>query len=331
MARRAALEVVEGFYIGHVAFGLYRRGVLRSLSSFATPQEVALRFGYDAEALTAALDFLYRMTDLVTRNRRGEYRLAPQYHSYRALGFHLDKFLGAYGGPVVQLDESLRLPSHGRDLVDRRILAGAFGRAETGGLAPIAAILRDAGVHSLLDLGCGTSALLRALCCADRKFRGWAVDTDAAICAVASEKIAAAGLKDRIRVIRADIRRLANFLPRQERNQVGALFGRSILNEFCRARGRDAVKVLASLRRLFPNRPIFVADYYGKLTYGSPSPARYRHTLLQDLAQSLTAQGVPPPDLASWTKLYRAAGCEILKAYEGEANGIDWFLHVVQL
>jgi SAM-dependent methyltransferase len=322
---------VEGFYVAQIALALHRRGVFQSLRSSRTAGDLAREFGYDAEALASVLDFVYRTTDLLVRNRRGEYRLARRYEPYPTLGFHLDKFLGAYGGPTAHLEDSLRRPARGRRLVDRSLLAKAFAKAETGGPTPVAAIVRGSGVRSLLDLGCGTAPLLRELCSADRVFRGWAVDADPAMCAAAAEKIKAAGLTDCIRVIHADVRRLGTALRPRERAQVEAIFGSSLLNELCRAGGRETVRLLSRLRRLFPGRQFFVVDYYGKLTYDSSAPARYRHTLLQDLVQALTAQGVPPPDLASWAELYSAAGCELLKAYEGETGGIEWFLHVVQL
>jgi len=331
MAKRTALGLVEGFYSAQAVLSLHRQGVLENLTVYRAPALIASEFGYDIEAITAVLEFLYRTTDLIVRNCHGEYRLAQRYEPYRVLGFHLDKFLGAYAEPFSRLDELLCLPSKGRDLVNRSRLAEAFSRAETQGATVIARIIRDSGVRSLLDLGGGTASLLRELGQEDSGFRGWCVDVDPSMCAAATGKIAAAGLEDRIRVICTDVRRLGSALRTRERSRVEALFGRSLLNEFCRSKGIEAVKFLVRLKRLFPGRRLFVADYYGKLTHDSGAPVRYRHTLLQDLVQALTAQGIPPPDIDGWATLYRAAGCEIGQAYEGESDGIEWFLHIVRL
>jgi SAM-dependent methyltransferase len=329
MAKHSALALVEGFYAAHAVFSLHRQGVLDALTTYRTPAAVAIDFGYDIETITAVLEFLHQTTEIVVRNNRGKYRLALKYKPYRALGFHLDKFLGAYGEPVVRLEESLRL--NGRALVDRGRLKEAFFRAETRGDRGLAGIIRESGIRSLLDLGSGTAALLCELGQADADFRGWAIDADPAMCAAATGRVAAAGLEKRIRVICIDVRRLGTNLRPRERLQVEGLFGRSLLNEFFRSEGTEAVRFLGQLKRLFPGRRLFVADYYGKLTHCTAVPSRYRHTLLQDLVQALTVQGVPPPDLAKWTDLYLAAGCEIIQAFEGESDGLEWFLHVVQL
>ena len=58
---------------------------------------------------------------------------------------------------------------------------------------------------------------------------------------------------------------------------------------------------------------------------------RYRHTLLQDMAQSISGQGIPPADVAQWAAVYEAAGCGLLHVYEGDSSGIAWFVHVVRL
>jgi len=331
MARRSALTIIEGFYVAQIVFHFYRKGVLHSLTIFRTPGQVAMEFEFDEDATTALLEFLHYSTDLLQRNGKRQYRLAPKYKPYGALAFHLDKFLGAYGGPLANLGIALRPPRLGCQLVDRRELAVAFSRLEPGREGETAAVIRTAGVKSLLDLGCGAADLLKELCGADPAFRGWAVDADSDMCAAAAASVAAAGLASRIKVIQADVRKLRDVLPPNERRQVGALFGRSILNELCRANGAPLVEFLAELKRLFPHRTFFVSDYYGKLTHAATVSARHRHTLLQDVAQVLSGQGVPSPDLAAWAALYQAAGCRVVEAYEGEATGIAWFLHVVRL
>jgi SAM-dependent methyltransferase len=331
MVRRTAHGVVEGFYCAQTVFALHRQGVFAALTAYREPQALARELGYDLESFRAVLEFLYWTTDLLARSPDGEYRLARKYQPYRAFGFHLDKFLGAYGEPLARLEESLRLPAEGRRLVDRGRLAEAFSHAETNGATTIANLIRHAGVHSVMDLGCGTAALLRELGRSDPTFRGWAVDVDASMCKAATAAIAAAGLTQQIRVVCADVRCIGTRLCPRERSCVEALVGRSLFNEFCRSGGVEAVRVLARLRRLFPGRRLFVADYYGKLTYSMVPSARFRHTVLQDLAQALTAQGIPPPNLASWNRLYLAGGCKLAEAYEGEADGIEWFFHVVEL
>jgi hypothetical protein len=91
------------------------------------------------------------------------------------------------------------------------------------------------------------------------------------------------------------------------------------------------VKVVGVLRQLMPGRLFFVNDYYGKPGKTRRVSSRYRATLVQDVAQTVSGQGIPPPDLGSWAEVYRLAGAELLHAYEGDHIGIDWFVHVVRL
>jgi hypothetical protein len=151
------------------------------------------------------------------------------------------------------------------------------------------------------------------------------------MCSAARKRIEDAGLADAISVFHQDVRELGRFLPREVRDEVRALHGRSILNEFFRRGSDEPICFLRNLRELFPDRLLFVVDYYGKLTRLRHVSRRYRHTLLHDMAQILSGQGVPPEDLPGWTAVYEAAGCSLRRAYEGESAGIDWFVHVVQL
>ncbi|MEV4928159.1 hypothetical protein [Streptomyces roseoverticillatus] len=104
---------------------------------------------------------------------------------------------------------------------------------------------------------------------------------------------------------------------------VQALYRRSIANEFFADGDREAVDVLTGLRELFPGRLLFLEDGYGRLTHHPPTDGNHRHALLQDLAPVLSGQGVPPPDLHGWSRIYQAADCTLVKAYEGHDDGIS--------
>ena len=84
---------------------------------------------------------------------------------------------------------------------------------------------------------------------------------------------------------------------------------------------------------LFSRKKVYgdEVNYYGKLTQLHTIDLKYRHTLLHDIVQVISAQGIPPPDLEKWVAIYHAANCQLVHAYEGESSGIEWFIHVVQL
>jgi SAM-dependent methyltransferase len=330
-SRRGPSDLVEGFYLSHVVYHLHRRGILERLGANSSPGEVAAEHGYDPDLLRALLEYVHQRTDVLRRDGRDGYSLNPKYTSYDSFGFHLDKLIGAYGPPLTRLDEALHSPSASSGLVDRSMLARAFCELDAGNAALPAQIVRQWQVRSLLDLGCGPGALLIELASSDSAFRGVGIDVNAQMCMVARDRVAAAGLADAVRIVQADVREVSAHLGTGERDALEAVHGRSLLNEFFGDGPEEASKLVGELRRLLPGRLFFVGDYYGKLGYVRRVNGSYGATLAQDVAQVMSAQGVPPPDLASWAEVYARAGAELLHAYEGENAGVAVFVHVVRL
>jgi len=331
MRKLCLLDVVEGYYASQVVLELYRSDVFKLLAEGVEARDIARRLEYDENAFLSILEYLRKTTDLVVRPQGGSYALNSKYEIHDRFGFFIDKFLGAYGQPLARLNESLRSPTLGRALVDEVCLARAFSKLEKPFGKVIVGLIRESGAKSLLDLGCGPGTILRELASGDPSFRGWGVDASAAMCETASSLVDAAGLGRRIRIVRSDVLNLHAHLEGHERRRVEALHARSLMNEFFRNGTREAVLLLNTIKRLFTGRPLFVVDYYGKLDRPRDFPRRYRHTLLHDLAQVVSAQGIPPANLRGWAELYRDAGCDVVHAYEGESEGIQWFIHHVQL
>ena len=103
-------------------------------------------------------------------------------------------------------------------------------------------------------------------------------------------------------------------------------------------RGRDIPKIGGLtcedpryLQSILPGRIFFIADYYGKLGHGETQVQASLHTCNQDLVQILSGQGIPPPDLRGWASIYESAECRPRHAYEADGDGLQWFLHVVEL
>ncbi|WP_144440830.1 methyltransferase domain-containing protein [Streptomyces roseifaciens] len=328
--RRDAMDVIEGFYCSQTVWALHRLGVLPRLEDGADVPALAEEFALDEQLLSAVLDFIHRTTDLLVREDH-HYRLAPSCRPYRRTAFHLEKFLGAYGPVIAGTATVLAAPGSGPELRDLPSLARAFGQLEPRSPSLTARVLRAWGVTSLFDLGCGAATLLVELATADPEFRGWGADSSDAMVKAADERISRSGLGGRLRILRSDVRELGGLTPRPDVEDVQALYGRSIANEFFADGGRSAVEVLTGLKELFPGRLLFLEDYYGRLTHHPPAGGNHRHTLLQDLAQVLSGQGVPPPDLPGWSGVYQAAGCSLVKAYEGHNEEISWFIHVLVL
>jgi hypothetical protein len=53
--------------------------------------------------------------------------------------------------------------------------------------------------------------------------------------------------------------------------------------------------------------------------------------MMHDVAQALTAQGIPPVDSSGWRMLLEAGGATVVKAFEGEHGEVAHFVYLVQL
>ena len=98
------------------------------------------------------------------------------------------------------------------------------------------------------------------------------------------------GLLERVRISCGDVRGINSLLTNSERDAVGALHGRSILNQFFRDGPAEVIEFLRTLGRFFPGRLFFAVDYYSLLSRLGGTNDNY-DALLQDIAQILSGQG----------------------------------------
>jgi hypothetical protein len=328
-----ALDIVQGYYLGHLSYILHEHGVFdRLIHASLDAASLSDDLGWDRAVTEALLELLYQTTDLLIRDRSGRYSVRARYRGYYQLGFQLDKFIGGYGAAVAHFNGSLKaVRRSGSHFVDRERLAHAFDRASQSGPSIAGHVLRTYGVRTLVDIGCGPAAVLIELGSADAEFRGWGLDASPQMCAVAQRRVASAGLADRVRIHRTDVRRLGRALDAGTRDTIEAIYGGSILNEFFADGSSEVIRILRQLRRQFPGRLLFVQDYYGMLGRQSLITRKFQHALLQDIAQLVSGQGVPPADVEDWAAIYADAECTLREVYVGHADGIAPFVHVVSL
>jgi SAM-dependent methyltransferase len=315
--------MIEGFYLT-LTFNAFLAGnVLERLESGATAEEVARLLGREPSIARALLEFAVETSDVVVRAPAGRYRIRERYATWSALRFHLRKFVGAYGHLIMNLQS-------GQSLIEPGALASAYaGLPERGPSLP-GVLLRRLGVRDLLDLGCGPGRLLLELATPDTKFQGWGIDSDSVMLRLARRRIKQAGFSGRVRVAQHDCRAIDE-LKMPSLDHVTAIHAGNVMNGLFDPDSDRAVNMVARIRRRFPGRTLYVSDYYGELTYRRRIPRGLRHSVLQDVVQVLSGQGVPEPTLARWLDVYRRAGAELADVVEGSDAGIRWFLHSVQL
>lgn len=319
------LESIQGHYSCLALLRLQRMGILKNLVTSRSAELLAVEADIDFSLLTRVLEFLASSTDFIKQTRKGFYQLDNI--SYTELLFNLEKFVGAYGPAIGYLGESSKMSS----AVNYQALAKAFIEAANFTTLFVPEMIRKSNVSYLLDLGCGTASLLIQLGKQESEFKGLGLDSDLYMCRYARKAIKTADLNQRLKIRCADGGNLTESLTKREIKQVEGVYGRSFLNEFFGKGEVEVIEVLKQLHKLFAGRKAWFIDYFGQLGHGGSSGKKHKLTLLQDLAQLVSGQGIPPPNTQVWRKIYKKAGCKLLKANEFENSDIRWFIHEVVL
>jgi SAM-dependent methyltransferase len=195
----------------------------------------------------------------------------------------------------------------------------------------VADLIAASGVSCLLDLGCGPASLLVDLAQRNPNFYGVGIDGSKEMCVQARRTAQEGGVTQRIDIRRGDASNLSQWCPVSLRKRIDSLHGASFLNEFFGQGERQVINVLRTLSRTFPGRTAWFVDYYSSIGQRKDKrkAASFPLALLQDLAQVVSGQGVPPPDAANWRRLYRQAGCRLVRIMEFENPNIRWFVQEV--
>jgi SAM-dependent methyltransferase len=320
----SAIDLAQGFQLASALWALDRLGILQSLEHPVAATPLAAKHGVDCGILEAVLQMLAARTDLVAR-RGGKYRLTHRYDAYAR--FVVRQYLGTYGPNAVALDRILRDPSLAADLIDRRQHAKAFDEAPALSCILLADLIVQLGLNHVLDLGCGTGMLLRDLAGRVPQFQGWGLDINPAMCAAARKRLGAARPAIPPKIFRGDSRDLAAAIPAPLIRTVRTLTAASLANEFFADGTQAAVQWLSALKAVVPGRTMLIADYYGRL--GQSCKPWPRDIALHDFVQVISGQGVPPPNLAAWKKIYRAARCRLIHVVED--HDASYFVHVLKL
>ena len=329
-SKQDLLSALQGYYATIILLQLRRLGLLSKLVRPRTPQSLAQELGIDPVMTRQLLDFLVLTTTVVRQTRLGTYQLAAP--RYAELSFQLEKFAGAYGPAAEAITKTLHHPLDCARHIDRRALADAFTEAKAFGRSFVAELIAASGVSCLLDLGCGPASLLVDLAQRDSSFHGVGIDASREMCREARRTARDGGVAQRIDIRRGDASNPSQWCSATLRKRIDSLHGGSFLNEFFGQGDRQVVKVLRTLSRSFPGRTAWFADYYSSIGQKKGNrKASFPLALLQDLAQVVSGQGVPPSDLTSWRRIYRQAGCRLVRVHEFENQNIRWFVHEVTL
>jgi SAM-dependent methyltransferase len=298
-----------------------------------TPRTVswlAKRHQLDPSGLRYILKFLALTTALI-KDENGRFQLTEIPTPLANLRFNLEKFQEAYRLPLCECLHTLRAaPSKSRPpRINVDAMADAFSAVSHTVNHVVVKAVERSRVQCLLDLGCGTGSLLRTLAVRNHGFSGIGVDENRIMCRRMLSLACEAGVFRRISAVVGAVPAALRRFQRRERERVDGIYGSSFLNEFFGDGTPEPVEILKELGRLFPARTAWFVDYYGVLN------TRKRNgpivNVLQDIAQIVSGQGVPPSTDEAWGDLFRAGNCRVVSQRSFRNGSTKWGLHVVVL
>jgi SAM-dependent methyltransferase len=192
-------------------------GVLDALAGGpATTGELARRVGAVEEDLLAAFLRVLAAAGL-TRDEGGRWSLAAAGHAVvddDLVRASYEAFAGFHTGLYRELGSVLAGGSRRRDVVEQ---GGVIARVSAAFEPFVDAVLREAvtaaAPRRVLDVGCGAGLQLATMLTAAPGAEGVGVDTDEDAATLARRTLADRGLAERARVLRADVRDLADESP----------------------------------------------------------------------------------------------------------------------
>jgi SAM-dependent methyltransferase len=331
MSRLGVVDAVEAHYLTLVLDGLHQAGVLRALvDKSADAETLADLLGLAPDLLAPLLDFAASRSDLLVKQAEGGFRLSGRSRSLIFVEHMLDQYVGGYGPPLAQLVSLLKDPSRGKELVNGRRHANAFASGAGNASASEAVrLILDLGATSIVDLGCGGGHLLCDAAAANPELQALGVDANPDAAAEARQQARGRGVDGRVEIVCGDALQALAGLDEDRRAGIQLAVASSMLNSLWASPG-TLVEFLRKLARLLPGRILLVVDYYSHLARGDGPKAEAR-TLIHDVAQLVSGQGLPPPSFEGWLAAYVEAGAELLHRFHAKADGIDRFVHIIKL
>ena len=310
--KKTLFDIIESYYAAHMLIHLNNRGV------FKDPGKSRMVKNYFPNA--DVFRFLSTRTDILQPGNNGAFSINKKYGSYINSGFHIEKFLQAYG----QFDAM-------SIVIDERKFAETYQHAtpfsNPGAVLNIFSLLQ---AQTILDLGCGTGNTMVQFCRQNKLNRAFGIDQNPHLNKAAKQLIKRNSLSARAKVVNGSVTEFDKLLHRAALEQVDVVYGASIFNEFFYS-PRKLVALLRKLVKAFRGKFLVVVDYYGSFNSQQKNNRDLHHNYVHDVMQILTGQGVPPKDHKAWNEYYKKANATLLQIQEGSGDGINWFIHIVKL
>ena len=325
-------DVIAKFYALKIIDAFHRFGILGDFVRGKSALDLSEKYNLEA----GMLEYLCEFVNQIDEGRlKSSLRMMEGNVDRSLIGveFALDQYVGAYGHCFEQLECLLtratdKAPDRGSGQSRH---ADSYEESEDWDHNPLSFLLARLKPKFVVDLGCNTGRLLRQLASRDPEFRGIGVDLNAIAISRARALADNEGLSARLQFATADASDLPSLMEHDTRALVEVVVASSILNEFDFAENKPVISFLQSLKRSFPGSILLACDYYGLLGMGYGETVSDISTLVHDVAQVVSGQGVPPSSFDSWREIYEAADLAVLRVIDLPPEGSRTFVHILQM
>ncbi len=304
-AKRHGEQLIRGFFATPTIIALLNAGLFDELARerSVSVESFASQRGLDPDVLDALCDYLYSLK--VLERQDGVVTIGPR-------GRHLLDVLpgafysaGAYASVFYNLEPLLKGEKrYGAD-VERDTALAARGSGESGKLfvfPVVRNLIRERGISSVLDLGCGDAAFLIGLCQANEGISGYGVDISAAAIADGLRNVEQTNLDGRIQLLAEDMFDLAPVAERFPDVQAATIF--FVLHEFLQRGPERVLDFLTEFRRTFQGVPLIVCESVRH----SPQELRKRPGPIMEFQLVHALSGQRTVTRREWRDMFATAG-----------------------
>ncbi|MEN2787548.1 class I SAM-dependent methyltransferase [Sphingomonas qilianensis] len=330
MIRAPLPRLLEHHYVTLILDALHQAGVLAALEVPLHPSEVARRCGLDEALLAPLLTLACARSDLLDVLHDGRVVRTGGDAALDMTRHLLDQYVGGFGPTLGSLAVMLK-GDGGRPAFDEQRHAAAFLGNDPfdSPLQEVARLILALGATGVVELGCGGAQTLCQLAARSPGLRGLGIDANPWMIGQAQRTVDRLGFRSRVELVCGDAIAVVRARGPAAMSNVQVVLASSFLNAFWR-RASDLPDLIRALGALAPGRILIVSDYYGGLGQ-SEIDALAPRTLVHDIAQLASGQGVPGSSRILWSDAYAAGGATLLECHEACFDGIDRFIHVVEL
>lgn len=319
-----AQSVRSGYARAFIISALHQTGVFASLrdEGAATVATLAERLKLVPELLDGVMHFLLHADKILAKDSDGRFSFTVRGREWLFTDMVVTMSYGAvaaYWPILAYLVPCLRREMlYGRDFVrDGRLLAIGSHTTGRGAYPWVVEKIRNLGVDTVVDLGCGTGDVLKSLCELDSTLSGIGVDIAEGALAEARERIGAAGLGARVAFHRTnifDVSELRRVLPERP----VAFNAIMALHEFLAEGDAAIVKLLVEMKGAFPGSFFLLGEFdtLDDAEYQAlPLPERLHFLFYQHVIHPLTWQKLAPREV--WERIIEQAGVDLLEVKSG--------------